>query len=48
LTDDHIALFKKRVYDLAGIFNNKVKVKLNNYTIRIRRFENYVDYYLPK
>lgn len=36
-----IALFKKRVYDLAGIFNSKLKVTINNEKIQLKKFEDY-------
>ena len=29
-THDIVQLFKKRAYDMAGIFNNNIKVYLNN------------------
>lgn len=38
MTDDIINLMKKRVYDMAGIFNNKVRVYLNNERINIKSF----------
>jgi hypothetical protein len=37
---------KKRVADMAGIFAGKIKVYLNNERLSIKRFKDYVDYYL--
>jgi len=48
LTDDIIALMKKRVYDLAGVISTSVKVSLNDKKIPIRGFSNYVDMYLDE
>lgn len=42
LTDDHIALFKRRVYDLAGTTKSNVKVYYNNEYIDIKTFEDYI------
>jgi DNA topoisomerase-2 len=47
LTPDILALLKKRVYDMAGIFNSNVKVYLNNKRIKISKFEDYCKLYLP-
>jgi len=46
LDDDIIALMTKRVYDLAGITDAKVRVKLNGQTIDCKNFPQYADYYL--
>ncbi len=46
LTKDVLALLKKRVFDLAGIFNSKVKVFLNKKPIKVPNFSKYVDFYL--
>lgn len=48
LTDDHIALFKKRVYDIAGCTNKNVKVFLNDKEIKIKSFEDYVGMFYDK
>jgi hypothetical protein len=37
---------KKRVFDMAGILAGKVKVSLNGNEIVIKKFKDYVDYYL--
>lgn len=42
LSDDMIALFKKRVYDIAACTNHKVKVYLNDKQISVSTFEDYV------
>ena len=46
MTKDIIALLKKRVFDLAGIFNSRVKVYLNKKAIKVPNFSKYVDFYL--
>lgn len=46
LNKDIVALLKKRIYDLAGIFNSKVKVYLNKKLIKVSNFSKYVDFYL--
>lgn len=46
LDDDIVSLMTKRVYDLAGVTDSKVRVKLNGKLIECRNFEDYTDYYL--
>ena len=46
LSDDMLALMRKRVYDLAGVISNKVRVYLNGQKIPIKGFTQYVDMYL--
>jgi len=46
LTDDMIALFKRRVFDLAAVTDKSVKVKYNNEPVPIKSFLHYVDYYV--
>lgn len=46
LEDDVIALFTKRVYDMAGITDSRVKVYLNNKRVDIKNFIEYTDLYL--
>lgn len=48
ITDDIAALLKKRVYDLAGIFNSKVAVYLNDKKLPIKKFLDYVNLYVPE
>jgi DNA topoisomerase-2 len=49
LTDDMIALFEKRVYDIAAWTNKTVTVYLNTNKIEIKTFDKYVDMYIgPK
>ena len=45
MDDDIIALFVKRVYDLAGVVSNKVKVYLNDTRIQTNSFDKYVELY---
>jgi DNA topoisomerase-2 len=46
LDDDIVALFTKRVYDMAGCTDQRVKVQLNGTEIPIKNFKQYVDLYL--
>jgi DNA topoisomerase II len=46
LSNDMIALFKRRVYDIAAITDKSVKVKYNGELIPIRNFQQYVDLYI--
>lgn len=46
LSADEIALFKKRVYDIAAITEKSVKVRLNNEIVPVRDFQQYVDLYI--
>lgn len=44
LSDDMIALMKKRVYDLAGV-TSKVKIYLNDKRVEINNFKKYIELY---
>jgi DNA topoisomerase-2 len=44
--DDIISLFTKRVYDIAGVTDGRVKVELNGKPIEIKTFVEYTDLYL--
>lgn len=46
LDKDIVDLMTKRVYDLAGITDRKVKVFLNDQEIKIKNFQEYVEMYL--
>lgn len=46
LTPDIVALFKKRVHDIAAVTDKSVKVKLNGKLIPVRTFPNYIDMYI--
>lgn len=46
LDDDIVALFTKRAYDMAGVTDGKVRVKLNGTALQVRNFSEYVDLYL--
>ena len=49
LDDDIVALFKKRVYDLAGCSPPSVAVHLNGKKLTdISNFEKYVDLYFKE
>ena len=46
LTDDMIALLKKRVYDVAAVTDKSLKVKYNSQNIPVKNFQQYVDMYV--
>lgn len=46
LDNDCVALFTKRVYDMAGVSDKRVKVYLNEKHIDVKDFQQYVDLYL--
>ena len=46
LSKEMIALFKRRVYDIAAITDKKVKVKYNNEIVPVNNFQQYVDMYI--
>ena len=48
LEDDIVAMMTKRVYDMAGIFGDKLKVFINGERIKIGSFLKYVDLYFPE
>lgn len=43
---DTVALFRKRVYDMAGILGKTVKVWYNGERVPVHTFQQYVDLYL--
>ena len=48
-TEDMLAVLEKRVYDLAAVTPPDVVVTLNGQTLKVKKFENYVDLYVgPK
>eukprot|EP00916_Digyalum_oweni_P015423 GHVL01025239.1.p1 GENE.GHVL01025239.1~~GHVL01025239.1.p1 ORF type:complete len:1371 (-),score=291.64 GHVL01025239.1:56-4168(-) len=46
--DDIVALFSKRVYDIAGSSDRALKVSLNGTKLPINDFKDYVDMYLKE
>ncbi len=46
LSKDMIALFHRRVYDIAAVTNKSIKVKLNKQIIPTKHFQQYVDLYI--
>jgi len=49
LTPDIISLFKRRVYDIAGVTSKNIKVRYNSQLIPIKTFQHYVNLYIgPK
>ena len=46
LDDDMRALLVKRLYDIAAITDNRVRVKYNSNLIPIRNFQQYIDLYI--
>lgn len=45
LDDDIVALFRKRVYDMAGVTDKSVRVYLNGKRLSVNNFESYVGMY---
>lgn len=45
ITDDIFSLFKKWVYDLAGVLGKKVKIFFNSEELKIESFESYAKLY---
>jgi len=46
LSADIIALFKKRVYDIAAVTDKSLKVKYNSNLIPVKNFQQYIDLYI--
>jgi DNA topoisomerase-2 len=46
LDNDIVALFTKRAYDMAGVSDRRVQVKLNGKLLQIKDFKDYCDLYL--
>eukprot|EP00894_Picocystis_sp_ML_P000553 jgi/Pico_ML_1/51070/g2170.t2 len=46
LEDDIVALMTKRVYDVAGCIGRGCKVYLNGEQLKIKKFSDYVDFFL--
>ena len=46
LDKDIVDILTKRVYDLSGVTDRRVKVYLNNEEIKIKNFQEYVNLYL--
>lgn len=46
LTEDMMALLKKRIYDIAAVTDKSVKVKYNSNPVPIKTFQQYIDLYI--
>ncbi len=49
LTDDMVALFKKRVFDIAAVTDQatkKIKVSYNDVPVPVKNFQQYLDFYI--
>ena len=46
LSPDTIALFKRRVYDIAAVTDKTIRVKYNGDLVAIKTFQQYVDLYI--
>lgn len=46
LSDDMIALLKKRIYDISAVTDKSIKVKYNSSIIPTKNFEQYIDLYV--
>jgi DNA topoisomerase-2 len=47
LNNDHLHLFHRRAYDIAGTANNKLKVFFNDKKIDVINFKSYIELYYP-
>ena len=47
LNNDHLSLFHRRTYDIAGTSNNKLKLYFNNNKIDVTNFKSYIELYYP-
>lgn len=48
MSEDLYNLFKKRVYDLAGVLGRKVKIFFNGEELKINSFEDYCKLYFEE
>ena len=46
LSQDVIALLKKRVYDVAAVTDKSLKVKYNSQLVPVKNFQQYIDLYI--
>ena len=44
-SDDMVALMKRRVYDIAGVTDNKVTVSYNGKKVNVNSFQDYIELY---
>ena len=44
-TDDMLSLIKRRIYDIAGVTDNKVSVYYNGKKLNIKSFQDYINLY---
>jgi DNA topoisomerase-2 len=47
LNNDHESLFHRRLLDIAGTSNNKLKIYFNDTKIEVSNFKQYIDLYYP-
>ena len=46
LSSDLIALFKRRVYDIAAVTDKSIKVKWNSSLLEVKNFQQYIDLFI--
>jgi len=46
LSEDMLALFQKRVYDISAITDKSIKVKYNDTLVPVKNFQKYIDMYI--
>ena len=46
LSPDMIALFKRRVYDIAAVTDKNIKIKYNGELVPVKNFQQYIDMYI--
>jgi len=47
LNNDHLSLFHRRTFDIAGTSNNKLKLYFNEKKIDVMNFKSYIELYYP-
>ena len=46
LSEDIVALLKKRVYDISAVTDKSLKVKYNDQLVPVKNFQQYIDMYI--
>ena len=46
MSQDFVALLKRRVYDIAAVTDKNIKVRWNNELVPVKNFQQYIDLYI--
>jgi DNA topoisomerase-2 len=46
MSQDFVALLKRRVYDIAAVTDKNIKVRWNNEVVPVKNFQQYIDLYI--